>query len=108
MHALGIFHGDLRWGNILVDNSGSKRIRFAFIDNERTKHFSWLPNRYRLKNLVQLNMVQAGLNVSNADRMRFFKSYLAHNQNLIPQREKWIRRILEKTAWRFARKNIRR
>lgn len=107
LHSLGICHGDLRWGNILIDHSDSCRIHFTFLDNERTKCYGFLPVRYRLKNLVQLNMAHKDIIVSNSDRLRFFQSYLIHNPKLIPQKKKWIQQILEKTTCRFARKKTR-
>jgi hypothetical protein len=76
MHADGIFHGDLRLGNVLA-RRGSSGWRFFFIDNERTWKFSSLPDRLRLKNLVQINMTRTG--ISRTDRLRFFKAYLEKN-----------------------------
>lgn len=73
MHNCGIFHGDLRLGNVLMKSADDK-FDFYFLDNERTKKFGKLPDRLRLKNLVQINMLRTG--ISRADRMRFFKEYL--------------------------------
>ena len=98
MHAKGIFHGDLRLGNVLVVREKQKW-RFFFIDNERTKKFYHLPNRLRLKNLVQINMFQSG--ITNTDRMRFFKAYLKHNPAVANNRQDWVVRILRKTSWRL-------
>jgi len=82
MHADGIFHGDLRPGNVLARKTedrgqkteDGKQWHFFFLDNERTKKFRRLPARLRLKNLVQINMFEPGA-VNNTDRMRFFKEY---------------------------------
>ena len=98
MHAKGIFHGDLRLGNVLVVREGQKW-RFFFIDNERTKKFYHLPNRLRLKNLVQINMFRSG--ITNTDRMRFLKAYLKHNPAVANNRQRWAVRILRKTSWRL-------
>jgi len=73
MHACGICHGDLRLGNVLVKSADNK-FDFYFLDNERTKKIGKLPDKLRLKNLIQINMLRAG--ISNADRMRFFREYL--------------------------------
>lgn len=73
MHANGIFHGDLRGGNLLI-SEGSAGRRYYFIDNERTVQYRRIPSRRRIKNLVQLNLLQA---ITLADRMRFFKAYAA-------------------------------
>ncbi|MHC4642336.1 MAG: lipopolysaccharide kinase InaA family protein, partial [Planctomycetota bacterium] len=56
MHAAGIFHGDLRLGNVLV-RQGKNGWHLFFIDNERTRKFRRLPARLRLKNLVQANIL---------------------------------------------------
>jgi tRNA A-37 threonylcarbamoyl transferase component Bud32 len=75
MHGAGIFHGDLRTGNVLLQNDGG-HWRFHLIDNERTRCFPVLPRRRAIKNIVQLNMFRIG--ISNSDRMRFLKVYATH------------------------------
>jgi len=72
MHAMNICHGDLRGGNVFVAGQGADSV-FYFIDNERTVRCRRLPARLRIKNLVQLNMLQYGIGA--ADRMRFFRAY---------------------------------
>jgi tRNA A-37 threonylcarbamoyl transferase component Bud32 len=72
MHTRGIFHGDLRLDNVLLQ-SGDSGWKFYFIDNERTRQFRRIPDRRRLKNLVQLNMTGHGITAT--DRVRFFTSY---------------------------------
>lgn len=72
MHAAGICHGDLRGGNVFIEEK-SDGWQFFFIDNERTVKYRLLPSRLKRKNLVQLNMQQA--NVSTTDRIRFLKNY---------------------------------
>ncbi|MBN2593646.1 MAG: phosphotransferase [Sedimentisphaerales bacterium] len=101
MHAKGIFHGDLRLGNVLVVREGQKW-RFFFIDNERTKMFHRLPDRLRLKNLVQINMFRSG--ITNNDRLRFFKAYLENNPAIANNRQGWITKILKKTSRRLQNK----
>ena len=84
MHGEGIFHGDLRAGNIFAKRTDSGW-QFFFLDNERTRKLGLLPKRLRLKNLVQVNML-LGENITVTDRMRFLKAYLAQNGHL---RDKW-------------------
>ncbi len=72
MHAAGIFHGDLRGGNVFVSKKGDGW-HFYFIDNERTLKYRHLPSRLRIKNLVQLNMLPK--NITTTDRMRFLSAY---------------------------------
>ncbi len=98
MHAAGICHGDFRLGNVLVRKEGGNW-QFFFLDNERTRKLWHLPLRLRLKNLVQINMFRAAA-ISNADRMRFFKSYLKENPKLKTGQNKLAAKIVSKT---FAR-----
>ena len=102
MHKAGIFHGDLRLGNVLArqDENGWQ---FFFIDNERTRKFYRLPNRLRLKNMVQINMYRT-VAVTNTDRMRFFTAYLAKNPSIISGRNEWAKKIIAKTNRRLAKK----
>jgi tRNA A-37 threonylcarbamoyl transferase component Bud32 len=72
MHKLGISHGDLRTGNILLQKN-NEQWRFYLIDNERTRQFTLIPRELIIKNLIQLNMLQT--EISNSDRVRFLKAY---------------------------------
>jgi len=105
MHAAGIFHGDLRVGNVLAsfEKDGWE---FFFLDNERTKWFCRLPNRLRLKNLVQVNMHRVRV-LTNSDRLRFFKSYLEAEPALGDGWKEWARLVVKKTDCRL-KKNRRR
>jgi len=92
LHKSGIFHGDLRVGNILISGAGDNT-RFFFIDNERTVKKNRLPEKYRLKNLVQLNML--GLShISRTDRLRFILSYIGVNPGLSETKKTLIRKIV--------------
>jgi tRNA A-37 threonylcarbamoyl transferase component Bud32 len=102
MHAKGIFHGDLRLGNILA-RQDKGRWRFFFLDNERTRKFHHLPGRLRLKNLVQVNMFQPAA-ISNTDRMRFFREYWAQNKESKVEKAALIKKVLEKTSRRLRKK----
>ncbi|MHC4227526.1 MAG: lipopolysaccharide kinase InaA family protein [Planctomycetota bacterium] len=102
LHARGIFHGDLRLGNVLVVKEGRKW-RFFFIDNERTRKFYRLPSRLRLKNLVQVNMIVRG--ISNTDRLRFFRTYLSMNPSVQKRYAGWAQKIIAKTNSRLSRKD---
>jgi len=102
MHARGIFHGDLRLGNVLVVREEQKW-RFFFIDNERTKKLYHLPARLRLKNLVQINMFRNG--ITNTDRLRFFKAYINANPCVQVRYIRWLRKIIAKTNHRLRKKD---
>ncbi|MCK4752570.1 MAG: hypothetical protein KAS75_03925 [Planctomycetes bacterium] len=101
MHAEGIFHGDLRIGNILVQQEKTNW-RFFFLDNERTKKFQRLSSRLRLKNLVQINMFQK--NVTNTDRIRFFRKYCSQNIQDRKAKKALAKHILRKTEQRLRNK----
>ena len=98
MHATGIFHGDLRTGNVFAGKINGNW-RFFFLDNERTMKFSALPKRLRLKNLVQINMLRDEVDLT--DRLRFLKSYLQHNPCLQAEYKSFARKITHKTRHRL-------
>jgi hypothetical protein len=100
MHASGIRHGDLRWGNIFIHDTDSNGHLVYFIDNERTRKFKKISNRARLKNLVQMNLLPVK-GVTNTDRLRFFNAYLEQNPNLVIQKRQLLKKILIKTEKRF-------
>jgi hypothetical protein len=92
LHKAGIFHGDLRVGNIILSGRGAAA-RFYFIDNERTTGSRTLSEKKRLKNLVQLNMV--GLpHITVTDRYRFLTAYLQENPDLMPHKKEFMKRIV--------------
>jgi len=98
LHREGIFQGDLRERNILVRTGDPPK--FYLIDNERTRRYRRLPDRKRLKNLVQANMYRTS-NITRTDRVRFFVAYLEGNSNLLLRRKEWFRRIVVKTRMRL-------
>lgn len=103
LHHLGISHGDLRLGNIIIDTSDAYQPCYCFLDNERTVRYRKLPRHKRLKNLVQLNMIPQSL-VTKTDRWRFFKAYLQENPDLAEQKKTWLKRIVKKTQKRLRHK----
>ena len=102
MHAAGIFHGDLRSGNIFAEDT-SEGWRFFLLDNERTRRFGRLPHRLIVKNLVQIGMSGKQL-VTTTDRMRFLKSYLVRNPRLGADYKKLAAKVFSKTQVRMAGK----
>jgi tRNA A-37 threonylcarbamoyl transferase component Bud32 len=101
MHQAGIVHGDLRAGNILV-RRGDPGWDFFFIDNERTRKWPWIPRRWRLKNLVQLNMLPN--EITNTDRLRFFDAYMQHNPSVRLDCSGWARDVMATTHRRFRKR----
>lgn len=99
LHNRGIVHGDLRLGNIMAIHEG--QWRFAFLDNERTRRYHRLPERLRIKNLVQLNML-SGPTLTRADRLRFFRAYCASTAGDFDA-SSLRQRVLARTRQRLAR-----
>jgi tRNA A-37 threonylcarbamoyl transferase component Bud32 len=103
MHKTGIFHGDLRPGNILIKDDEHSPL-FYFIDNERTKYFhKGIPSRLREKNLAQINTMVMP-QITFTDRMIFFKAYLDENPELKPAAAELARKIFKKTKKKLQRK----
>lgn len=104
LHNAGIFHGDLRSGNILMKQPDNAPL-FYFIDNERNRYFSkGIPSRLREKNLVQINMIVTP-QLTFSDRLRFFEAYIAENPELKPRAKDWIRRVFIITRRRLREKH---
>ncbi|MDD5011448.1 MAG: lipopolysaccharide kinase InaA family protein [Phycisphaerae bacterium] len=133
MHGKGIFHGDLRLGNILVKSphchsepeaaptrhsepkaapsrhsersaaEARNLFDFYFLDNERSRKFNRLPMRLRVKNLVQANMHRG--DVDENDRKIFFDAYISQQ----PQLDAKIlaEKVISKTAKRLAAKGVK-
>jgi len=100
MHATGIFHGDLRPGNVFAENT-PRGWRFFLLDNERTRRFGRLPYRLAVKNLVQIGMLDDHV-ITPTDRMRFLKSYLAQNRRFGGDYKKLAGKVFSKTRMRMA------
>jgi len=103
LHAKNISHGDLRLGNVLgrLTLNQQPGFEFFFLDNERTVQYTRLPDRLRLKNLVQCNMHQTRA-LTRTDRLRFFNAYLAENPALAPAKKVWLKKVNSKTLRRLA------
>jgi hypothetical protein len=75
LHALGVYHADLKACNFLVDLADGKAKRFILLDHDRLVFGRTVEARRRRKNLVQLN-TSLPRNVSRACRFRFLRAYL--------------------------------
>lgn len=102
MHNAGIFHGDLRPGNVMARRQDGKW-QFYFLDNERTKKFAKLPEKLRLKNLVQINMIPSK-QLTAADRMRFYKSYRKAHTAPIQNQKQLAIKTAQTTAKRLEKR----
>lgn len=103
LHSARIVHGDLRPGNVLARKEDGQW-RFFLLDNERTRKVGYVSDHLRLKNLVQINMIQRSF-LSASDRVRFFNAYLEENPSLAGGRKEWMQRIARETARRLERVN---
>ncbi|MCK5000786.1 MAG: hypothetical protein KAS23_14690 [Anaerohalosphaera sp.] len=99
MHKANICHGDLRPGNVMAMATG-ERFDFYFLDNERTLQFRPLPWKLRKKNLVQINMLLGDM-ISRTDRMRFFKSYMKHNERTVADWKRLAAEVAIRTGQRL-------
>jgi len=99
MHGQGVFHGDLRTGNVLIQVQ-ENGWRFWLLDNERTRRFRVIPRHLAIRNLVQLHIYIPGL--TNADRYCFFKAYQEHVQQSRLEQRKLVHQV-----WKKTRKRVR-
>jgi serine/threonine protein kinase len=103
MHDKGIFHGDLRLGNILVKEN-NENFEFYLLDNERTKKFDSIPWKLRVKNLVQVNMNRDA--IGKECQELFFKTYLAQQRQPVDSKGLW-EEVNFKTTERLTAKQIK-
>jgi len=103
MHARGIFHGDLRPGNIHALQTPDAW-RFFFLDNERTARRITVIRRRTVKNLTQIGMLGDD-HITATDRIRFLNGYLEANPRLAPDRKPLARRVAAATSRRMAHKS---
>ena len=102
LHAVGICHGDMRPGNILYKENQDGRVDLWLLDNERTFHYKKLPDKKRVKNLVQLNIIPFPVKtITRTDRMRFLHAYLEQVPDLAPLKKPLAREVLLKTSARL-------
>lgn len=99
LHKGGIFHGDLRPGNIMVvQNDGLSEC--FFIDNERNKKFVRIPIELIVKNLVQLNMIQSS-KLKFTHRTRFLRAYMEETRDILKDKKELSRLVQSRTAERM-------
>jgi len=104
MHSQRIAHGDLRPGNIYVEEE-PQGWRFWLLDNERTRRFRRVPAALIVKNLVQVRLFIH--DVTQTDRARFFRAYLRQHPMSRPEQLRLARDVLRKTAQREAQRTHR-
>ena len=100
-HEAGLYHGDMRTSNILCRTSKGE-FTFFWLDNERSRKFALLPMRFRVHNLMQVNMERRG--VTLMDRMRFWKAYLEETHISSNQQKRIIWKVIRKTKKRWKKR----
>ncbi len=98
-HDTGIYHGDLSGRNILVKERQRKNWEMFITDLDAASLWKKLTLKRQLKNLSQINDCPDC--ITNADRMRFFKTYF---RRLPPEAHEYIREIVKLTAVRRQRR----
>ena len=101
LHAAGFVHGDLRWGNVLINSAGSEQPEFIYLDNDRTQKYTRIPDRLRLKNLVQLRFDIRMVPDPEGEWNEFWTAYLAENPAVAASAERWSREVNRKTVQRI-------
>jgi Lipopolysaccharide kinase (Kdo/WaaP) family len=94
LHENGFVHGDLLATNIFIERSEGDRMRFFFMDNDRTRRYPcWLPHVLWKRNLIQLNRLPLP-GITLQDRMRFFCAYLGKPKLTAAERNlaRWFER----------------
>ena len=107
LHAEGVYHGDLRWGNLLIEMESPDSFAIWFLDNERTARFKKIPEKKRIINLVQMNMILAPA-ITVTDRMRFLDSYFHENPELVSEKKRIAAIVNHKTLERLRKRNTKR
>ena len=97
-HNAGLHHADMRVGNILCRAEGGRWTLF-WLDNEAVRHYARLPESQRVHNLMQINMEQFG--VSLTDRLFFWKCYAAKAGISAAAGRRIIRRVMRYTQRRW-------
>lgn len=92
-HAAGLYAGDLRDENLLVEATGDSQWRFYLVDLDRVIHYPRLNQRRRLKNLVQLERT-LGRSASASERLFFLYQYLGTPLPPRSHRRRLLRRLL--------------
>lgn len=106
LHALGIYHEDLKLGNFLVANADQSAAppQLLIVDLEAVRQGRVLSWRRRLKNLAQLeDYGQVSLpSLGHDQRRRFLSAYFAANPDLKPQLRTLLRDVRQMVVDRAA------
>ncbi len=110
LHAQGLYLGDLKDENLLVEEAGVSHWQFYLVDLDRVRRFSSLTQRRRLKNLVQLERT-LGHNARSSERLSFLYAYFGDPLPSRAQRQAFLRRLVRLRTRKdreYARRRARR
>jgi hypothetical protein len=108
-HAAGLYAGDMRDTNLLVEDNGNAHWKFYLVDLDRVILCSALGQQRRFKNLVQLER-SLGRGAQASDRLFFLYAYLGTPLPLREQRRALLRRLVrlrERKNREYARRRAR-
>lgn len=92
-HQAGLYAGDMRDANLLVEENSSTAWNFYLVDFDRVMHVVPLNQRRRLKNLVQLERT-LGRSLQGGDRLFFLHHYLGLPLPSPAYRKNFIRKLI--------------
>jgi len=109
-HTAGLYAGDMRDANLLVEDDGNAHWQFYLVDLDHVLHAERLSQKRRLKNLVQLERT-LGRRARVSERLFFLYQYLGTPFPPRAQRRALLRRLLrlrERKDREYARRRARR
>lgn len=92
-HSVGLYAGDMRDANLLVEEVNAAQWKFYLVDFDRIVQAAALSERRRIKNLVQLERT-LGRNASASDRLFFLYCYWREPLPSRVSRRQFIQRLL--------------
>jgi hypothetical protein len=95
-HRGGWCHRDFHLCHIFVE-AADDQYRLALIDLQRVFRPRWRRERWRVKDLAQLNHSVPATGISRTLKLRFAKEYF-QTDRLTPAQKRFLRRILRKSA----------
>ena len=109
-HAAGLYAGDMRDANLLVEDDGDAHWKFYLVDLDHVLHDERLSQQRCLKNLVQLERT-LGRRARASERLFFLYHYLGSPLPPRPHRRALLHKLLrlrERKDREYARRRARR
>lgn len=103
IHSAGVYHADLKAGNVLARDDVEGRPEFFALDLDRIRTYAGqVPRRRALENLAQLNAAMPHP-VTCTDRLRCFFAYAARDVDLRRGWKAAVRDVMQRTVARHHR-----